>query len=74
MTSSARLAAICDNLPHSRRGDWAILVFHDILKRRTAAGETSIATHDAVLRWLASQPVWCAPMGQVLDHIAAQPA
>ena len=54
-----------------QRGDWAILVFHDILKERTGPGETSIATHDAVLRWLAAQPVWCAPMGQVLDHIAA---
>jgi peptidoglycan/xylan/chitin deacetylase (PgdA/CDA1 family) len=57
-----------------QRGDWAILVFHDILKERTGPGETSIATHDAVLRWLAAQPVWCAPMGQVLDHIAGQPA
>ena len=57
-----------------KRGDWAILVFHDILERRTGPGETSIATHDAVLRWLAAQPVWCVPMGQVLDHIAGQPA
>ena len=56
-----------------KRGDWAILVFHDILERRTGPGETSIATHDAVLRWLAAQPVWCVPMGQVLDHIAGQP-
>jgi peptidoglycan/xylan/chitin deacetylase (PgdA/CDA1 family) len=56
------------------RGDWAILVFHDILESRTAPGETSIATHDAVLSWLTTQPVWCAPMGQVLDHIAARPA
>jgi peptidoglycan/xylan/chitin deacetylase (PgdA/CDA1 family) len=57
-----------------KRGYWAILVFHDIVRRRTAAGETSIATHDAVLRWLTTQKVWCAPMGQVLDHIAGQPA
>ena len=51
------------------RGDWAILVFHDIVPRRTQTGETSIATHQKVLRWLADQPVWCAPMGEVLDHI-----
>jgi len=57
-----------------KRGDWAILVFHEILNARTGPGDTSIATHDAVLRWLAAQPVWCAPMGQVLDHIAGQPA
>jgi peptidoglycan/xylan/chitin deacetylase (PgdA/CDA1 family) len=52
-----------------RRGDWAILVFHDVLKTRAGPGGTSIATHQAVLDWLRSQPVWCAPMGQVLGHI-----
>jgi peptidoglycan/xylan/chitin deacetylase (PgdA/CDA1 family) len=57
-----------------KRGDWAILVFHEILKRRGGQGDTSIATHQAVLDWLAAQPVWCAPMGQVLDHIAGQAA
>jgi peptidoglycan/xylan/chitin deacetylase (PgdA/CDA1 family) len=56
------------------RGDWAILVFHEILKQRNGSGDTSIATHQTVLNWLASQPVWCAPMGQVLDHIAGQAA
>jgi peptidoglycan/xylan/chitin deacetylase (PgdA/CDA1 family) len=52
-----------------KRGEWAILVFHDILKQRVGPGETSVATHEAFLRWLTAQPVWCAPMGQVLDHI-----
>jgi peptidoglycan/xylan/chitin deacetylase (PgdA/CDA1 family) len=55
-----------------QRGDWAILVFHDVLKDRAGAGDTSIATHQAVLDWLKSQPVWCAPMGQVLGHIAGR--
>ena len=55
-----------------QRGDWAILVFHDILKDRTGPGDTSIATHQAVLNWLSAQPVWCAPMGQVLGHIGGQ--
>jgi peptidoglycan/xylan/chitin deacetylase (PgdA/CDA1 family) len=57
-----------------KRGDWAILVFHEILKKRNGQGDTSIATHQTVLNWLVSQPVWCAPMGQVLDHIAGQTA
>jgi peptidoglycan/xylan/chitin deacetylase (PgdA/CDA1 family) len=57
-----------------RRGDWAILVFHDILKTRTGTGDTSITTHETVLRWITAQPVWCAPMGEVLGHIAGQPA
>jgi peptidoglycan/xylan/chitin deacetylase (PgdA/CDA1 family) len=48
---------------------WAILVFHDIVDTRMALGETSIATHDAVLAWLRTQPVWCAPIGQVLDSL-----
>ncbi|HEX4199249.1 MAG TPA: polysaccharide deacetylase family protein [Caulobacteraceae bacterium] len=57
-----------------KRGDWAILVFHDIVKQRAGPGDTSIATHQAVLDWLAAQPVWCAPMGQVLGHIGGQVA
>jgi hypothetical protein len=52
-----------------KRGEWAILVFHDILKQRVGPGETSIGTHEVFLRWLTAQSVWCAPMGQVLDHI-----
>lgn len=52
-----------------KRGEWAILVFHDVVKGRRAPGETSTATHETILRWLKSQPVWCAPMGAVLDRI-----
>ncbi|HXQ10911.1 MAG TPA: polysaccharide deacetylase family protein [Caulobacteraceae bacterium] len=52
-----------------RRGAWAILVFHGIVPRRTGDGETSIATHSAVLSWLKAQPVWCAPIGQVLGAL-----
>lgn len=57
-----------------QRGEWAILVFHDILPARAAPGDTSIATHQAILRWLGSQPIWCAPMGEVLDRIDRPPA
>ena len=57
-----------------KRGDWAILVFHEILKTRSGQGDTSIATHQTVLDWLVSQPLWCAPMGEVLDHITSQAA
>ncbi len=56
------------------RGDWAILVFHDIVRRRTGEGQTTIATHETVLNWLTSQPLWCAPMGEVLDHLGAASA
>jgi peptidoglycan/xylan/chitin deacetylase (PgdA/CDA1 family) len=56
-----------------KRGDWAILVFHDILETWTGTGDTSIATHDAILRWITAQRVWCAPMGEVLRHIAGEP-
>jgi peptidoglycan/xylan/chitin deacetylase (PgdA/CDA1 family) len=57
-----------------KRGDWAILVFHEILKQRNGQGDTSIATHQTVLDWLVSQPLWCTPMGEVLDHITSQAA
>lgn len=54
------------------RGYWAILIFHDVVEKRAQTGETSIATHEAILDWIASQPLWCAPMGEVLSYIEAQ--
>jgi peptidoglycan/xylan/chitin deacetylase (PgdA/CDA1 family) len=53
------------------RGGWAILVFHEVLERRLGEGDTSRATHAAVLQWLAAQPVWCAPLGEVFRYCAA---
>jgi peptidoglycan/xylan/chitin deacetylase (PgdA/CDA1 family) len=50
-------------------GGWAILVFHEVMPARRSESETTIATHRAVLGWLQGQPVWCAPMGQVLDAL-----
>jgi peptidoglycan/xylan/chitin deacetylase (PgdA/CDA1 family) len=60
------MAYVNEGLKH---GNWAILVFHEILKRRVGPGDTSITSHDTFLRWLTEQNVWCAPMGAVLDHI-----
>jgi peptidoglycan/xylan/chitin deacetylase (PgdA/CDA1 family) len=51
------------------RGDWAILVFHEVLEKRVGEGDTSIAVHGAILDWLSRAPVWCAPMSSVLAHI-----
>jgi hypothetical protein len=53
-------------------GGWAILVFHEILERREGEGDTSRATHKAVLQWLGAQPVWCAPLGEVFRYCAAR--
>ncbi len=55
-------------------GGWAILVFHDVVKTRRADGETSRAAHRAILDWLTDQPVWCAPLGAVFEHVAARTA
>jgi peptidoglycan/xylan/chitin deacetylase (PgdA/CDA1 family) len=52
-------------------GAWAILVFHEVLPARGGDGDASIRTHAAILDWLRGQPVWCAPMGQVLDRVRA---
>ena len=52
-----------------RRGHWAILIFHDVLPRRRDAGDTSERNHQAILDWLMTQPVWCAPMGEVLRRL-----
>jgi len=51
-----------------RRGDWAILVFHEILPSRKREGDTSQHSHHAILAWLAEQPVWCAPMREVYEY------
>lgn len=51
------------------KGGWAILVFHEVIEKRLGEGDTSIATHGAILGWIAEAPVWCAPMSRVLEHI-----
>jgi len=51
-------------------GGWAILVFHDVLGARMGEGDTSSAAHQAILNWLADQPAWIAPMGEVFQYIA----
>ena len=52
-----------------RRGDWAILIFHEILPVRKGEGDTSRRSHRAILAWLAGQPVWCAPMREVFEYV-----
>jgi peptidoglycan/xylan/chitin deacetylase (PgdA/CDA1 family) len=54
------------------RGGWAILVFHDVLGARKADGETSRRSHRAILGWLADQPVWVAPLGEVFQYVSAR--
>ena len=54
-----------------QKGDWAILVFHEVLPTRKGEGDTSRKSHQAILGWLARQPVWCAPMREVFDYAAA---
>jgi peptidoglycan/xylan/chitin deacetylase (PgdA/CDA1 family) len=51
------------------RGDWAILIFHEVLETPKGEGDTSIATHQRILEWIKSQPLWVAPMGEALDYI-----
>lgn len=52
-----------------RRGNWAILIFHEIIDSRRGPGVTSTQSHEAILNWLTSQQIWCAPMGAVLRHL-----
>ena len=54
------------------RGYWAILIFHDVLEARQGSGDTSRATHEAILDWIGGQSLWCAPMGRVLDYVEAR--
>ena len=50
-------------------GYWAILIFHEVLERRLGEGDTSKAVHRQILEALMRQPVWCAPMAEVLSTI-----
>ena len=52
-----------------RRGEWAILVFHEVLPERKGEGDTSLRSHHAILAWLSKQPVWCAPMREVFEYV-----
>jgi len=52
-----------------RDGRWAILIFHNVLGARHGDGDTSIRSHETILRWLTTQPIWCVPMGQVLARL-----
>ncbi len=56
------------------RGYWAILIFHDVVDARRLTGETSRATHEAILDWTVRQPVWCAPMGEVFAYVKTHTA
>jgi peptidoglycan/xylan/chitin deacetylase (PgdA/CDA1 family) len=51
------------------KGHWAILVFHEVLEKRLGEGDTSIAVHGEILKWITGAPVWCAPISPVLDRI-----
>jgi len=53
---------------------WAILFFHDVLPARLGEGDTSIASHTAILQWIASHSLWCAPMGEVFTHLVGPDA
>ena len=55
-----------------RANAWAILIFHDVVPSRSALGETSLSHHREILHWIASKPLWCAPMGHVLAHISEE--
>jgi peptidoglycan/xylan/chitin deacetylase (PgdA/CDA1 family) len=48
---------------------WAILIFHDVLPSRLGEGDTSLTSHDMILRWIADHPLWCAPMGEVFSYL-----
>ena len=55
------------------KGRWAILAFHGLAPVKDESGGTSNAVHEAILDYIAKGPFWCAPIGQVLNHLDGQP-
>jgi peptidoglycan/xylan/chitin deacetylase (PgdA/CDA1 family) len=53
----------------SERGHWAILIFHEVLKRRRGEGDTSKAVHQAIIEHIVQQKLWCAPVRTVYEHL-----
>jgi peptidoglycan/xylan/chitin deacetylase (PgdA/CDA1 family) len=51
------------------QGLWAILVFHEVLDTREAEGDTSKVVHQAILKNLTRQHIWCAPMRTVFSYV-----
>jgi peptidoglycan/xylan/chitin deacetylase (PgdA/CDA1 family) len=54
-----------------RDGFWAILIFHDIMPKRKGEGGTREAVHKHILDFIAAQPLWCAPMGEVFGRVTS---
>lgn len=50
-------------------GAWAILVFHDVVPRWQSDGDASVSVHRRILQHIADEGFWCAPMGQVFEHV-----
>ena len=53
-----------------KNGDWAILIFHEVLPARRGAGDTSEAVHKAIVEYVVQRPIWCAPMRDIFRHVA----
>jgi hypothetical protein len=53
-------------------GRWAIIFFHEVIEKRLGDGDTSIEHHGAILDWIASRSLWCAPMGAVMSQLRSQ--
>ncbi len=53
-------------------GRWAILTFHGLAPHKDESGGTSNPVHEAILDHIARGPFWCAPIGQVLNHLDGQ--
>ena len=51
---------------------WAILVFHGFAPHASDRGEFGDQEFGRLLDLISTLPVWCAPLGQVAEYIAAQ--
>jgi peptidoglycan/xylan/chitin deacetylase (PgdA/CDA1 family) len=53
----------------ARTGSWAILVFHDVIEAGKGEGAVTATAHRTILDLVGASGLWCATMGDVLQHI-----
>lgn len=56
----------------ARKDRWAILIVHDVAQRPRSQGQISARAHAHLLDMIAASPLWCAPLGEVVERLTGR--